>query len=103
MTRPVAERAVAVVLPLDLAPSLTERVVRLLAEVDLTAAPDLVVEVVDHPVHRCVVCHRGGKLGGHHSADGRVQWIHRKCHRRLHRSGRHDAVIPPGQSRRYAC
>jgi hypothetical protein len=103
MTGLVAEHPVAVALPVDLAPSLTERVLRLLAEVPTTAAPELAVEVVDHAVHRCVVCHQGGKLGGHHGADGRVQWIHRKCHRRLHRSGRHDVVTPAGQSRRYAC
>ena len=93
----------AVVLPEDLAPSLTERVLRLLAEVSTTAAPDLVVEVVAHPVHRCVVCHRDGKLGGHHGADGRVQWIHRKCHRRLHRSGRHDVAAASARLRPYVC
>ncbi|MDP3714568.1 MAG: hypothetical protein Q8R60_19045 [Mycobacteriales bacterium] len=36
----------------------------------------------------CVVCHDGGKLGGHHGHDGQVEWIHKKCHRRLHRAGR---------------
>ena len=99
----LAVRPVAVVLPEDLAPSLTERVLRLLAEVRTTAAPELVVEVVEHPVHRCVVCHRGGKLGGHHGADGRVQWIHRRCHRRLHRSGRHDVAVPSARLHQYAC
>ena len=96
-------RPVAVVLPEDLAPSLTERLLRLLAEVSLTAAPPLVVEVVDHPVHRCVVCHRDGKLGGHHGTDGRVQWVHPKCHRRLHRSGRHDVAAASARLRPYVC
>ena len=102
MTEQDAEVSLTVVLPLDLAPALTERVVRLLAEVRITAAPELVVEIVDHPVHRCVVCHQGGKLGGHHGSTG-VQWIHRKCHRQLHRSGRHDVAPPPGRLRQYAC
>ncbi len=78
----------AVVLPPELAPSLTDRLLRLLDEVPPTVAPDLELEV--HVVHRCVVCHQAGKVGGHHAADGPIQWIHRSCHRRLHRSGRHD-------------
>ena len=90
-----------IVLPPDLAPALGRRVL-LLDEVVPTEAPDLDVEV--HVVHRCVVCHRGGKLGGHHAADGRIQWVHRSCHRRLHRSGRHDVGPLPAQRRpRLAC
>ena len=91
-----------IVLPPDLAPSLAARVLRLLDEVPATTAPEVVVE--RHVVHRCVVCHQGGKLGGHHAADGRIQWIHRSCHRRLHRSGRHDVGLLPAQRRpRLAC
>ncbi len=89
-------------LPADLAPSLAERLLRLLSEVTLTHAPDVEFAVPsDH--HRCVVCHRSGKLGGHHAAGGRIQWIHRKCHRRLHRSGRHDVVVRVQRRSRYAC
>jgi len=36
------------------------------------------------PQNRCVVCHQGGKLGGHHCAEDTVEWIHKSCHRRLH-------------------
>jgi hypothetical protein len=89
-------------LPLDLAPSLAEQVLRLLSEVHTTVAPDLVIEVHQHDP-RCVVCHRSGKLGGHHGLDGQVQWIHRKCHRRLHRSGRHVVVVPAQRRSLYAC
>lgn len=87
-----------VVLPLELAPSLAARVRRLLREVSTTAAPELVVEVPYQ--HRCVVCHRGGKVGGHHGSDGSIQWIHAKCHRRLHRSGRHQVAPAPLPRRR---
>lgn len=89
-------------LPADLAPSLAERVLRLLDEVTLTHAPDVeLTRPNDH--HRCVVCHRSGKLGGHHAADGRVQWVHAACHRRLHRSGQHDVVIRAQRRSRYVC
>ena len=102
MTATQTGSAGTVLLPLDLAPSLTQRVLRLLAEVEVTQAPELDLEIhVD--THRCVVCHRSGKLGGHHAADGRTQWVHAKCHRRLHRSGRHDVVVPAQQRWRYAC
>ena len=67
-----------VLLPAELAPQLAAKILRLLDEVPLTTAPKLVPEARDD-VHRCVVCHRGGKLGGHHGADGRIQWIHRGC------------------------
>jgi hypothetical protein len=92
----------AVQLPADLAPSLAERLLRLLSEVTLTRAPD-VQFAVPSDSHRCVVCHRSGKLGGHHAADGGIQWVHAKCHRRLHRSGRHDVVVPAQRRSRYAC
>lgn len=73
-------------LPLELAPSLAEQVRRLLSEVPTTQAPALAVDLTSTgPL--CVVCHDGGKLGGHHGHDGRVEWIHKKCHRRLHRAG----------------
>ena len=91
---------ITVRLPLDLAPSLAERVRLLLAEVPVTVAPELVLEVHTRG-HRCVVCHQGGKLGGHHGPDGGIQWIHRSCHRRRHRSGRN--VIPAQRRSRYVC
>ena len=90
-----------VVLPLDLAPSLAARVRRLLREVRVTAAPELVI-VVPYE-NRCVVCHRGGKLGGHHGPDGQIQWIHAKCHRRLHRSGRQQVTVVPRRRSPIAC
>lgn len=91
-----------VLLPPELAPSLTGRVVDLLAEVTVTVAPEVAAEV--HPCPpRCVVCCRGGKLGGHHHPDGTVQWIHRGCHRRLHRSGRHVFAVQTRRRSRYAC
>jgi hypothetical protein len=75
-----------IALPDDLAPALAERVQQLLAEVPLVEHPDLVIDLTGTP-HTCVVCHLGGKLGGHHGADGRIEWIHKSCHRRLHRRG----------------
>ena len=93
MTQTQQGSEIAVRLPADLAPSLAERVRLLLAEVPTVVAPELVFEVHTRS-HRCVMCHQGGKLGGHHGPDGRVQWIHRSCHRRLHRSGRPQIVIP---------
>jgi hypothetical protein len=101
MTQTTGTRS-TVLLPAELAPSLAERALRLLAEVHVTVAPTLLREP-DAGVHRCVVCHRSGKLGGHHAADGRIQWVHAKCHRRLHRSGRHDVVVPAQRRSRYAC
>jgi hypothetical protein len=89
-------------LPADLAPSLTERLLNLLSEVTLTHAPD-VEFAVPSECHRCLVCHRSGKLGGHHATDGRIHWVHAKCHRRLHRSGRHDVVVRAQRRSRYAC
>jgi len=41
---------------------LVGRLERLLQEVTITRAPDLVVEVA-YAGPRCVVCHAGGKLG----------------------------------------
>ena len=89
-------------LPADLAPTLAARLLRLLSEVTLTSAPDVAL-AVPHDHHRCVVCHRGGKLGGHHATDGRIHWVHARCHRRLHRTGRHDLVVPAQRRSRYAC
>lgn len=74
------------VLPDDLAPALVERVERLLAEVATTSAPPISVDQ-SYRGPRCIVCHQGGKLGGHHDEAGQIQWIHRTCHRRLHRRG----------------
>jgi len=74
-------------LPVDLAPALLDRLRQLLAEVPLTCAPALVIDLT-YSGPRCMVCHEGGKLGGHHGQDGQVEWIHRACHRRVHRRGR---------------
>lgn len=79
-----------IALPERLAPSLVAAVEGLLAEVALTEHPDLVVDLTYRGPH-CVVCHEGGKLGGHHGADGRIEWIHKSCHRRLHQRGTHRA------------
>lgn len=86
------------VLPLDLAPSLARRLQLLLAEVPTTSAPELVVDLT-YRGPRCIVCHQGGKLGGHHADAGGNEWIHRKCHRRLHRRG-DGAGVRRGLSRR---
>ena len=75
-----------IALPEQLAPALAARVEQLLAEVPLVEHPDLVINLTGR-VHTCVVCHEGGKLGGHHGDDGRIEWIHKSCHRRLHRRG----------------
>ena len=87
MTETTRAAAVHISLPVELAPSLVAQVEALLAEVALAAAPPLVIDLV-YRGPRCVVCHDGGKLGGHHGPGGEVQWIHRKCHRRLHRAER---------------
>ncbi len=73
-------------LPPELAPDLIARVEQLLAEVTTTSAPELVIDLV-YRGPLCVVCHQAGKLGGHHGADGHVEWIHRSCHRLLHHRG----------------
>jgi hypothetical protein len=75
------------VLPRDLAPALADRLRQLLAEVTLTSAPPLAIDLT-YSGRRCVVCHEGGKLGGHHGDDGQVEWIHKTCHRQLHHRGR---------------
>jgi len=77
----------AIVLPDVLAPALAARVLVLLDEVPVVDAPDLEIEDGSR-AHLCVVCHEGGKLGGHHGEGGRIEWIHKSCHRRLHR--RHE-------------
>ena len=74
-------------LPVDLAPALCERIRALLAEVSPTTAPVRSYPRGAYRGPQCVVCHQGGKLGGHHSDDGEVVWIHHRCHRRLHRRG----------------
>ncbi len=62
------------------------RLRQLLAAVPTTSAPPIMADEVPSGRH-CVVCHRGGNLGGHHDDGGRVVWIHKACHRRLHRRG----------------
>jgi hypothetical protein len=76
-----------ITLPVDLAPSLRERVMALLAEVPPVAMPayDERPRRKQHRDNRCIVCHQGGLLGGHHGKHGEIEWIHRSCHRRLHR------------------
>ena len=74
------------VVPRDLAPALADRLRQLLAEVSLTSAPPLSIDLT-YSGPRCVVCHHGGKLGGHHGDDGQVEWIHKACHRQLHHRG----------------
>jgi hypothetical protein len=76
-----------IALPDDLAPALVERVQQLLAEVPLVAHAELVIELTETR-NICVVCHLGGKLGGHHGPDRRIEWVHKSCHRRLHRRGK---------------
>lgn len=83
----------AALLPLELAPSLAARLRALLAEVP-PAEPQPIVIDTFRRAPRCVLCYRGGKLGGHHNADGEIEWIHRKCHRRPHLRGRsHGHVV----------
>ena len=79
-------------LPAELAPSLVQRITILLDQVALTRSPAVTPEPPRRPP-RCVVCHRTGKLGGHHGASGSIEWIHRSCHRRLHQRGRPGAEV----------
>ena len=77
-------------LPIELAPSLRRQVFALLAEVPLAerstaTAPGAARRRHRYRENRCVVCHAAGVLGGHHDVAGEVQWVHRRCHRRLHR------------------
>jgi hypothetical protein len=53
-----------------------------------------------------VVCFEIGRLGGHHDEAGAVQWVHRSCHRRLHRRGKpthRSARLAAMLSRSSAC
>lgn len=75
-----------VALPEGLAPALIGRLEQLLAQVSTTRAPVIVLDV-EYAGPRCVVCHQAGKLSGHHASEGRIDWVHRSCHRRLHRRG----------------
>ena len=79
----------APVLPIELAPSLRRKVLALLAEVSLAdrsrRTPRADGRRRRHRDNRCVVCHSSGVLGGHHDGSGEIQWVHRSCHRRLHR------------------
>jgi hypothetical protein len=79
-----------VVLPEQIAPRLAARVLALLDEVTLAVVPDrpdprsVDHHSADYRGPRCIVCHQGGPLGGHHEPDGSVAWVHHSCHRRLH-------------------
>jgi hypothetical protein len=85
--------SVAVALPEQLAPALAARVHQLLAEVPLTVAPRRPFpKRTELRGPRCVVCHAGGRLGGHHADGGSIEWIHRSCHRHLH--NRHKGKRP---------
>jgi hypothetical protein len=84
---------VTVALPEQLAPALVARVQQLLAEVTPIVAPRRPFpERTEYRGPRCVVCHEGGRLGGHHGEDGAIEWIHRSCHRHLH--NRHKGKRP---------
>lgn len=84
-------------LPSELAPLLRARVFALLAEVPAVERPATggggphrrFIE------NRCVVCGEGGVLGGHHGPGGEIEWIHRSCHRRLHRRARPMSSAEP--------
>jgi len=77
--------ALALSLPPELAPSLRDRALALVADVGLSAHPEHRRRADVRAGHRCIVCHRGGPLGGHHAADGSVEFVHKGCHRRFHR------------------
>ncbi|MDP9182759.1 MAG: hypothetical protein M3P04_08310 [Actinomycetota bacterium] len=74
-------------LPGELAPSLVERALALLADLSPAVPPSLTPDRIHHRAV-CIVCHQTGKLGGHHAEDGRVEWVHKACHRKLHQRGR---------------
>jgi hypothetical protein len=90
-----------VTLPTELAPALRERITALLAEVRLVDDVPLLERALrfEPSFNKCVVCHRSGILGGHHDDRGRVVWVHRSCHRRLHRRLRAAAMQPNRMAR----
>lgn len=55
-------------LPADLAPSLAEKALALLAELSPAVHPPFQRRDVTFHAPLCVVCHRSGKVGGHHGA-----------------------------------
>lgn len=79
-----------IALPAELAPTMRQQVVDLLAQVHLVCdVPALDPALRREPAfNRCSVCHRSGTLGTHHDDHGHVVWVHRSCHRRLHRRNR---------------
>lgn len=82
-------------LPSELAPQLRARVLALLDEVKTVERPPLALtnRSTRFEENRCEVCHQGGVLSGHHGPNGEIQWIHRSCHRRLHRRGLPAAAL----------
>ncbi len=87
-------------LPDELAPSLREAMLALVAETGVVEhRPEHRPTVRHDPARQgraaCYVCHRStGPMGGHHLRPGdneSVVPVHRGCHRRLHASGR-DAL-----------
>jgi hypothetical protein len=95
-------------LPPQLAPALRGRVFDLLAECELVSSvpePPRRRRRTSQPP-RCVVCFQSGRLGGHHDEAGEVEWVHRSCHRRLHRRGKpthRSARLAAMLSRSSAC
>ena len=61
----------AIALPQDLAPTLRQRVLELVAQVSLAKCPPAPTARGRTHAPRCVVCHKDGKLGGHHGEDCR--------------------------------
>jgi hypothetical protein len=76
-------------LPEDLAPALRDQIRQLLTEVPLARRPEWTPRrrhANGRPGPKCVICHQGGRVGGHHLPDGTVVWVHKSCHRRHHRA-----------------
>ena len=81
--------AATLALPTDLAPSLRAQVEQLVAECGTADDRPHPQTRRDHrDIGSCHVCHRGGRMGGHHLADGTIVHVHKACHRRLHRAAR---------------
>lgn len=72
-------------LPPGLAPTLRAAAEQLIAECGEVETPVRPYPRGDRR-RRCHVCHRTGKLGGHHLADGTVVDVHKGCHRRIHKA-----------------
>lgn len=73
-------------LPEEMAPEQRARVAAFLAEVQPARREPRPRKRAERPT--CIVCHKPGKVSGHHDENGVVQWVHPKCHRRWHRAQR---------------